>query len=173
MKPTKKHKVNLPNEKPALPCPALPCLVLPCLSRLGVEEKTIRGRKNAPPMMTNKPACLHQPESNLSLIWALSKHFEAYLKSERASQIARLTFWKKSNVGASTSVFRSNIKYTLPGYSNAFLQCISGHILSPTMPLACVLGSCLAGVIEPTTCSGLTPWKSTHKGNFRIILPGC
>ena len=55
MKPTKKHKVNLPNEKPALPCPALSCLVLPCLSRLGVEEKTIRGRKNcsAKPMMTN------------------------------------------------------------------------------------------------------------------------
>ena len=68
------------------------------------------------------------PESNLSLIWALSKHFEACLTSERASQIAWLTFWKKSNVGASTSVFRSNIKCTLPGNSNAFLQCFSGHI---------------------------------------------
>ena len=34
------------------------------------------------------------PKSNLSLICALSKHFEAYLKSERAGQIARLTFWQ-------------------------------------------------------------------------------
>ena len=49
MKPTKKHKVNLPNEKPALPCPALSCLVLPCLSRLGVEEKRLGVEKNAPP----------------------------------------------------------------------------------------------------------------------------